>query len=73
MAVLEEIAPAVEDPLLLAVGHARCRRRSGVERRQASPAGADALDQRALRHKLELDLAGADLLGDRRGAVGSIA
>jgi hypothetical protein len=41
----------------LALGHRRCPRLWRDHRTQAEAAGADALDQRALRHQFNLDLA----------------
>src|SRR5262249_22481074 len=47
--------------------------RRGVEPGDAGSAGAHALDERSLRHELELDLAAADHLLGRRQAVGKAA
>ncbi len=63
---LEDVAASVEDALLLALGDRRADAGRREEPGEPGAAGAHALDQRPLRHHLELDLAGLHLLADRR-------
>jgi hypothetical protein len=57
---LQKKAPAAELPLLLPARQVGPDTRRRVERRQSRAAGADALDQGALGHQLEIDLARPD-------------
>src|SRR5262249_29420705 len=64
--LLEEVAPAAELAHLLALGDRRTDAGRCVEGGDSGPSGSHALDERALRYQLELDLARADLLRKRR-------
>ena len=57
--VLEHVAAAVDRARLLALGERRAVAGRREERADAGAGGADALGEVALRHQLELDLAGA--------------
>ena len=63
---LHHVGAAVEFLGLLALGDLRAGAGGGEERRNACPAGADALGQRALRVELDLQFAGEVLLRERR-------
>ena len=63
---LEDVRPAVELAHLLALGGGRADAGRRVEAGQPGAAGAHALDERALRHHLERDLARRHLVADRR-------
>src|SRR6476619_5035326 len=58
---LEHVVPAVDLAHLLALGERGAVAGRGEERADAGPGRADALGEVALRHELELDLAGAVL------------
>ena len=57
--VFEHVVAAVDRARLLALGERRAVAGRREERADAGAGGADALGQIALRHQLELDLAGA--------------
>ena len=58
---LEHVGSSVDHARLLALGHQRAVAGRREEAADACPAGANALRERALRHQLDLELAGEEL------------
>ena len=67
--LLEHVVALAEAAHLLALGQLGAEADRRVERRDAGAARADALGERALRHHLELDLAGHPARLERRGLL----